>query len=204
MADDPSSERVQSAFALALEDLLKNDEVLRRQIAQLVQPSDRGGVRVTASGKGSVAIGRDFSGGGSIITGDYNTQVRDISGSQGVVLGSGSANVTQSSQFDPQALAAALMELHAALGTAQLPPRTQLQAQTLAGAAALEADPEAGQVDSDAVADKVKHVGTTLQEAGAVIDKGSSLWEKVQRVATILGPAVGGVQTVMSWFGGGS
>lgn len=159
--------------------------------------------------RGDVNTGGDFIGRDRIVHGDEvrgpKTTVGNITGSQGIAIGTNaSAVVTSSSiggemKIDPQELRTALQELYTALTQAQLPVDKTISAQS-AVANAL-GDVKDDQVDGKSVAQNVQQVGETLKQANTVVEQGSSLWQSVQKLAPLLGPMVGGARIVAQWFG---
>src|SRR5262249_24233693 len=101
---------------------------------------------------------------------------------------------------DAAGLVAALIDLQTALGVTDLPPHARLQAQTAAGNAALEGVKD-GKVLADALTENVRRVGAVLKDANVVVEEGSTLWPTLQKVASLLGPLVGGAGVVAGWFG---
>lgn len=205
---DPRNADATAALRNQLRKLLNEDPVLVRELAQLMEQSkQRGPARVEASGDRAVAIGGSAER-AQIVTGDHNqferTELRDIVGSQGVALANSTATVTGvnqgGTQVDPRVLMSALMDLQSALGQTTLPPQVRLVTQTAAGNAALEGV-KGDEVQRDRVAENVQRVGEALKQANVAIQEGTSLWQSVQKVASVLGPLVGGARVVAAWFG---
>jgi hypothetical protein len=71
VANFPDNEQARSSLQWQLTKLLKEDQGLVEVIARIWQEAKLGGIAVTASGEGSVAIGGDVTG-STIITGDRN------------------------------------------------------------------------------------------------------------------------------------
>jgi hypothetical protein len=149
-------------------------------------------------------VGRDKTTQGDEVGGD-KISVGNITGSQGIAIGRNArARVTGSSisseaVIDAQQLRSALEELWDAISQSQL-PHDQKRSATSAASNAIEgvADDE---VDGDTVLVNVKRIGETLQQANTVVEQGSSLWQRVQGLAALLGPLVGGARIVAGWFG---
>jgi hypothetical protein len=124
----------------------------------------------------------------------------DISNSTGIAVGKDiRQNVNVNSvvgAFDADEVRAELEGLYAAIGGLDLPLGERIAAQTATGNAVAGLDGEAEQVTSN-----LEKVGQALQQAETTIERGSALWERVQRLATLLGPVVGGAGVVAGWFG---
>jgi hypothetical protein len=135
-------------------------------------------------------------------------QVGDITSSGGIAIGrganatfTGSINAGAAKDVDPDALRAALKELRSALRQSGLPEDAGLEAETAAGAAAIEGVKN-GQVKPEAVVERVQQVGETLKGAKVAIEEGSDLWQSVLKLAPLVGPLVqGGAKAVGAWFG---
>ena len=133
-------------------------------------------------------------------------EVGNITGSQGLAIGRQARAAVRGNRSlgagggDPEALRAALTELHGALAQANLPPQTAITTQTAVGKALEEGVP-GSEVKPEAVAANVQKVGEVLKQANVAVQEGSSLWQSVQKLAPLLGPAVGGAQAVAGWFG---
>jgi hypothetical protein len=115
---------------------------------------------------------------------------------------SGTINIDReaANEINAEELRAALTELYAALGQANLPPDKLIEAQTAVGTA-INQDIKEGKVEPDSLVSNVQRVGETLQEANVVVQKGTSLWESVQKLAPLVGPIVGGARIVGRMFG---
>ena len=115
-----------------------------------------------------------------------------------------SANVTGHNapgnvQINAGELRAALEGLYDALGQGSLPREKVRSAQTAAGNA-IDAVTEK-EVKSDTVVENVKKIGETLKQANVAVQEGTSLWDSVKKVSSIIGPLVGGARVVAAWFG---
>jgi hypothetical protein len=137
--------------------------------------------------------------------GHGNITVGDIIGSQGTAIGPHATatvtghNVTGDVKIDAGQLRTALEELYDALGQGGLPREKARSTQTAAGNA-IEAVTEK-EVKSDTVVSNVKKIGETLKEANVAVQEGSSLWESVKKLSSVIGPLVGGARVVAGWFG---
>src|SRR3712207_3403006 len=95
--------------------------------------------------------------------------VGDISHAQGVAVGRGARAHVRGSiisdaakEVDAEAMRAALRELHAALGQANLPADTAIAAQTAAGTALIQGVKD-GEVQPEPVVTQVQQIGETLK-----------------------------------------
>ena len=200
VAEDPGATGAQPALAFQLQALIRSDAALSQQLTQILQAAPRAS-EVVASGTSAVAIGGNATD-SLFVTGSNNAvtsnRLDNIRGSQ-IAFGGGQVNA-EAGAVDPQALMAVLAELQAAIGELKLPPSDRLVAQTAAGNAALDGVKD-GQVDVDVVKQNVERIGTTLKSANTAIQEGSTLWASVQKLASVLGPLVGGARVVAAWFG---
>lgn len=137
-------------------------------------------------------------------SGDQIT-IGNINHAQGIAIGSNASvgvkgsNVSGDVKIDPQQLRTALEGLYDALGQGTLPRDKTRIVQTEAGNA-LGAITEQ-EVRSDIVVEKVKKIGESIKEANVAVQEGTSLWQSVQQLASLLGPLVGGTRIVAAWFG---
>jgi hypothetical protein len=142
-------------------------------------------------------------------TGDQIT----ISGSQVGAIGegatgtvSGTLNIAgdadqKANEVDVEALRAALKDLFTALPQANLPQDSLIKAQTAAGTALSDGIKD-GKVNPESLVPKIKEVSESLNDANAVVEQGSKLWESIMKLAPILGPLVaGGAKAVGALFG---
>jgi hypothetical protein len=131
--------------------------------------------------------------------------VGNITGSQGVAIGPNAStsvtgqNTSGDVRIDTGELRAALGDLYDALGGLDIPREQRIAAQTATGAALAGAESE--EVDAGAVSSSIERVGQVLQQADVVIEEGTSLWQHVTRLASLVGPLVGGAKVVAAWFG---
>jgi hypothetical protein len=137
--------------------------------------------------------------------GGDNITVGDIINAQGVAVGRGASvrvtgnNIPGDVEINAGELRAALEELYDALEQGGLPRDKTRAAQTAAGnAIAAVTDKE---VKGDVVVDNVKRIGETLKQANVAVKEGSSLWGSIKKLASVLGPLVGGARAVGAWFG---
>ena len=137
--------------------------------------------------------------------GGDNITVGDVINAQGVVVGrNASAHVTGNNipgdvQINACELRAALEGLYDALARGGLPQEKVRSTQTAAGNA-IDAVTEK-EVKSDTVVENVKKIGETLKQANVAVQEGTSLWDSVKKVSSIIGPLVGGARVVAAWFG---
>ena len=139
-------------------------------------------------------------------TGDHIT-VGDITHGQGIAIGRDAHAEVQSSSnsstaaVDPEVVRSVLKELRVALGQANLPDDTVISAQTATGNALVEGV-KGDAVKPDVILANVQKAGETLKQANVVVQEGSTLWQSVQKLASVLGPlVVGGARVVAAWFG---
>jgi propanediol dehydratase small subunit len=131
--------------------------------------------------------------------------VGDITGSQGVAIGRNAQtrvtghNVSGDVRIDSGQLRSALEELYDALGDAELSRNQRIDVQTATGNALKGVT--ADSVDSDTVTSNLEKVGDTLRQANVAIGEGTAIGENIGRLATLLGPLVGGARIVAGWFG---
>jgi hypothetical protein len=131
--------------------------------------------------------------------------VGPITGSQGVAIGRNASavvkghNVSGDVRIDSDQLRAALADLHDALRGLDLARDQRIVAETAAGNAMSGVTGE--EVDAEAVTSNLERVGEVLQQADALIEDGTSMWQHVTRLAALLGPVVGGAKVVGGWFG---
>jgi uncharacterized protein (UPF0147 family) len=134
-----------------------------------------------------------------------NISIGNISNSQGVAIGRNASaiasgqNVSGHITVDAEQLRIALATLYDAVGESQLPREQVRVAQTAAGKA-LEGVQD-NEVNADTVVQNVRKIGETLTQANVAVKEGSILWESVQKLASLLGPLVGGARVVAAWFG---
>ena len=136
--------------------------------------------------------------------GGDSISVGNITGAQGVVIGrQATANVTghniASDVLDRNQLKTILEGLYEALGDAQLPRDHTRAAQTAAGKAIAATNDKESKPDS--IVGGVKEIADTLKQADIAVKEGTSLWESVQKLASLIGPLVGGARVVAAWFG---
>jgi hypothetical protein len=136
--------------------------------------------------------------------GGDSISVGDIRSAQGVAIGRhATASVTghnlASDVLDPTQLKTVLEGLYDALGKAQLPRDHTREAQTAAGNAIAAVNDK--EFKPDSVVGSVKKIADTLKQADVAVKEGTSLWESVQKLATLIGPLVGGARVVAAWFG---
>jgi hypothetical protein len=150
------------------------------------QVNTGGGAYVRTTGERNVVAGRDIAG-TTVVTGDHNTVRRDTT--------------TTTTTVDAAALKAALQELYAALGEAPLPAETRMAAQHATSTATYEGVKN-DEVQPGVLEVNLKQAGAALQQANVAVEQGSKLWASVQKLAPILGPALGvGAHAVAGWFG---
>jgi hypothetical protein len=131
--------------------------------------------------------------------------VGPITGAQGVAIGTNASaivtgqNVSGDVRIDADELRAALDDLYDAIEGLDLPRDERIAVQTAAGSAIAGVSRQ--EVNAETVTSNVETVGHALQQADTVIQQGTSLWEHVTRLASLLGPFVGGAQVVAGWFG---
>jgi hypothetical protein len=102
--------------------------------------------------------------------------------------------------LDVEAFKATLMELYKALGSANLPDMALMDAQ--GGVRQAVKVVEQKEVQPTAVAEHLKQIGSTLQQANTTIQQGSQLAASLQKIATIAAPFLGvGARVVAGWFG---
>jgi predicted ABC-type sugar transport system permease subunit len=136
--------------------------------------------------------------------GGDSISVGNITSAQGVAIGrQATASVTgdnvASDILDPIQLKTILEGLQDALGAAKLPGDHTREAQTAArNAIAAVSEKE---FKPDSVVGSVKKIADTLKQADVAVKEGTSLWESVQKLATLIGPLVGGARVVAAWFG---
>jgi hypothetical protein len=124
---------------------------------------------------------------------------------QGIAIGHQASAVVKGSSFagdgtiNATQLRETLEQLYDALGETGLPRDQVRKAQTAAGNALDGVSDD--EVQADTVVQQVQKVAETLKEANVVVERGSSLWESVQKLAPLLGPLVGGARLVSAWFG---
>lgn len=136
------------------------------------------------------------------ISGNIQPQIGAIGeGARGNVFGSTSINSGAAQRVNVRDLRDALNELYESLGGAGLSQETKRRSQTAVGNA-LDAGIEGDEVRPESLVTHVKQVGATLKEANVVIEEGTSLWENAMKVASIVGPIVGGATQVLQWFPG--
>lgn len=105
-----------------------------------------------------------------------------------------------SQPIDMKAFQESLLELHQALGSANLPGLTGIKAQTAVGHA-LETT-EKQDVQPSAVKEHLEQIGAALQQANTTIEQGSKLAASLQKIAKIAAPFIGvGAHVVAGWFG---
>jgi hypothetical protein len=136
--------------------------------------------------------------------GGDSISVGNITGAQGVAIGrQATANVTghniASDALDRNQLKTILEGLLDALGDPQLPRDHTCAAQAAAGKAITAANDKESKPDS--IVGGVKEIGDTLKQADIAVKEGTSLWESVQKLASLIGPLVGGARVVAAWFG---
>ena len=102
--------------------------------------------------------------------------------------------------IDMEAFKASLMELYKALGSANLPDSALMDAQGAARQAVKVVEQKDAQ--PTAVAEQLKQIGSTLQQANTTIQQGSQLAASLQKIARIAAPFIGvGAHVVAGWFG---
>jgi len=132
-------------------------------------------------------------------------QVGNITGSQGIAIGRDAQAVVvgnssaREMRIDSTALRSALEQLYESVGDVGLPRDKKIVAQTATGTA-LEGVRD-DEVDSASVTSGLQKVGDTLTQANVAIEQGTSLWENLQKLASLVGPLVGGAGVVGGWFG---
>jgi hypothetical protein len=136
--------------------------------------------------------------------GGDSISVGNITGAQGVVIGrQATANVTShniaSGFLDRNQLKTILEGLLDALGEAQLPRDHTRAAQAAAGRVITAANEKESEPDS--IVGGVKEIADTLKQTDIAVKEGTSLWESVQKLASLVGPLVGGARVVAAWFG---
>jgi len=131
--------------------------------------------------------------------------VGSITGSQGVAIGRNAStvvtghNLAGDVHIDSGELRAALDGLYDALASLDLPRDEKMAAQTAAGNAISGVSSE--EVDAETVTSNLEKVGQALMKADAVIEEGTSMWDHVTRLGSLLGPVAGGAKVVAAWFG---
>ncbi len=129
-----------------------------------------------------------------------------VSAEENIMIGVGNLNrITNNNgpsllPIDLETLKKSLVELYGHLPSAGLPAETQmeLQASIYQSKKLLEGK----EPPNEEVANTVKKIGESLQQANVAIEHGSQLASTVVKMAAILGPVVvGGAKVVASWFG---
>jgi hypothetical protein len=132
-------------------------------------------------------------------------RVGNITGSQGVAIGRNARaevtghNITGDVRIDSAELRSALEELYDAIGELGLSREEKIGAQTAAGTALMGV--KDNEVDAESVTSSLEKVGKTLAQANVAVEQGTSLWENVRKLASLVGPLVGGARIVAGWFG---
>jgi uncharacterized protein (UPF0147 family) len=131
--------------------------------------------------------------------------VGSMTGVQGIAIGRNAQavvtghNISGEVRIDAGELRAVLGDLYDDLGALEVPRDARIAAQRAAGdaiSAVSDDDVEAATVTSN-----LEKVGQALMTADAVIEKGTSMWDHVARLSSLLGPLVGGAKVVSAWFG---
>jgi hypothetical protein len=89
--------------------------------------------------------------------------------------------------------------MYTSLSQANMPRDKMISTQTAVGKA-LEGVKD-DEVQAEIVVSHIQTVGEVLKQANVTVQEGSSLWQSVQKLATLLGPLVGGARIVAGWFG---
>jgi hypothetical protein len=132
-------------------------------------------------------------------------RVGNITSAQGVAIGSNARaevvghNLSGEARIDSGELRLALEELFEQLDGVRLSREQKIEAQTATGLALTGVSDK--EVKTEPVTTNLEKVGKTLREANVVVEEGSSLWESVKKLASLVGPIVGGARVVSAWFG---
>lgn len=105
-----------------------------------------------------------------------------------------------SQPIDMKVFLESLEELYTVLGSANLPRRALMDAQGAVNQTVKVVEQK--EVQPNAVADQLKQIGSTLQQANTTIQQGSQLAASVEKIAKIAAPFLGvGARVVAGWFG---
>ena len=135
-----------------------------------------------------------------------NINISAQTSGENFIIGAGNVNkITHHNEqstitIDLETLKKSLVELYGHLPSAGLPAEAQmeLQASIYQSKKLLEGK----EPPNEEVANTVKKIGESLQQANVAIEHGSQLASTVVKMATILAPVVvGGAKVVASWFG---
>lgn len=182
-------------------DLLRDKfEGVQEQVRDAVEAYERS--RALAAGV-EVFVG-GVAAGGVLMTNTRTGSTYNVSGSvvgavgdqaQGIVINQAAAD-----QINVAQLRAALEALRAEAPKSGLPAAAVASVET-ATQAALDQGIQGDKVDAKSLVDNIKKAGDVIKATGETVEASKSLWEKVNDVAAIVGPIVGGAAKVAMWFG---
>lgn len=133
-------------------------------------------------------------------------EVGDITQSQGIAIGreaysevSGNVVVGTANYLEVDELKRVLEDLYESLD--QLPLDMRIRSQMATGTA-LSLGIEDGKAKPDVLVRQLQVVGDTIKQTNVMVEEGSSLWNNVRTLSTIVAPVVtGGARVVAAWFG---
>lgn len=112
----------------------------------------------------------------------------------------GAATQKNAANLDLELLRRALLDLYQQVGQVMLTPEQQMDLQGATHQTYLLA--KQSEPKSEALVQQVQQLGTTFQQTGLAIERGSQLAGKIWHIAQVVGPLVGGgALAVARWFG---
>jgi hypothetical protein len=187
-------------------DLLRDKfQGVQEQVRDAVEAYERS--RALAAGVGVFVGG--VAAGGVLMTNTTTGNTYNISDtvagaigdqSQGTVNDPIVINQAAADQINVAQLRAALEALRAEAPKSGLPTPVVESVET-ATQAALDQGIQGDKVDAKSLVDNIKKAGDVIKATGETVEASKSLWEKVEDVAKIVGPIIGGAAKVAMWFG---